>query len=393
MMFNKTGKPSDRKKPFAKKDDKPYAKRGEKSFVKRDDKPYTKTDDKSEAKRDDKPYVKRDDKPYVKRDSKPYVKRDSKPYAKRDSKPFTKREDAPLEKREDKPFNPNEKRSGKNRRDQHAVIKQEKESRIKKTIIDEESEMWKKSEDVGDSERIEGRNPVLEALKNDRPLNKIVIVNGQNEGVMKQIFGYAKEKGIVIQEVDKSRLDAISETGAHQGVIAYTAAAEYVEVEDILKKARGRGEDPFIVILDEITDPQNLGAIIRTCDAAGVHGVIIPKRRAVGLTAVVAKASAGAIEYVPVSRVANISQTIEFLKKEGVWIVGTDATGDKPYHKADYNGPIAIVIGNEGAGISRLVKENCDFVVRIPMKGKIASLNASAATALMLYEVVKQRLS
>ncbi|MEI6602971.1 MAG: 23S rRNA (guanosine(2251)-2'-O)-methyltransferase RlmB [Clostridia bacterium] len=253
--------------------------------------------------------------------------------------------------------------------------------------------MWRKSEDIGESEKIEGRNPVLEALKNNRPLNKIVIANGQNEGVMKQIFGYAKEKGIVIQEVDKSRLDAISDTGAHQGVIAYTAAAEYVEVEDILNKARGRGEDPFIVILDEITDPQNLGAIIRTCDAAGVHGVIIPKRRAVGLTAVVAKASAGAIEYVPVARVANISQTIDHLKKEGVWVIGTDPSGDKPYHKADYNGSIAIVIGNEGAGISRLVKENCDFVVRIPMKGKVASLNASAATALMLFEVVKQRLN
>jgi len=291
-----------------------------------------------------------------------------------------------------KPFNPNEKRSGKNRRDQHAVIKQEKEKRIKKIIIDEDSQMWQKSEDIGESEKIEGRNPVLEALKSNRPLNKIVIANGQNEGVMKQIFGYAKEKGIVIQEVEKSRLDAISETGAHQGVIAYTAAAEYVEVDDILNKARGRGEDPFIVILDEITDPQNLGAIIRTCDAAGVHGVIIPKRRAVGLTAVVAKASAGAIEYVPVARVANISQTIDILKKEGLWVVGTDPTGDKPYHKADFNGPIAIVIGNEGAGISRLVKENCDFVVRIPMKGKVASLNASAATALMLFEVVKQRL-
>ena len=320
---------------------------------------------------------------------KPFGKPGAKPYSKPSGSAFAKKEDKPA----DRPAkDPNEKRSGKNRRDQHAVIKKEKDFRNKKTILDEDSEMWRKSDDIGESERIEGRNPVLEALKAGRPFNKIIIANGTIEGVVKQIFGIAKEKGIVIQEVERSRLDAISDTGAHQGVIGYTAAAEYVEIDDILTKAKNKGEEPFIVILDEITDPQNLGAILRTCDAAGVHGVVIPKRRAVGLTAVVAKASAGAIEYVPVARVANISQTIDILKKNGIWVVGTDASGDKPYHKSKYDGPIAIVIGSEGSGISRLIKENCDFVVRIPMKGKVSSLNASAAAALMLFEVVKQRL-
>ncbi len=237
---------------------------------------------------------------------------------------------------------------------------------------------------------LEGRNAVLEALKSGRSIDKLFIQDGQLQGSIQQIIYEAKQEKIVIQRVNKQKLDALSITGNHQGVIAYVAAYNYVEVEDILQIAKEKEESPFILLLDEISDPHNLGAILRTANAAGVHGVIIPKRRAVGLTATVAKVSAGAIEYVKVARVSNLVQTIEELKKQGLWMVGSDMDGEVMY-TMNITGPIGIVIGNEGEGISRLVKEKCDFIAKIPMYGKISSLNASVASSLMMYEVVRQR--
>lgn len=237
---------------------------------------------------------------------------------------------------------------------------------------------------------IEGRNPVLEALKSDREIEKIFVQKGALEGSIRQIIAIAREKKILIKEVDKAKLDSLSSTRNHQGVIASAALYKYYEVDDILKAARDKGEDPFIVILDEITDNNNLGSILRTADAAGVHGIIIPKRRAVGLTPAVAKISSGAIEYVPVAKVTNLSQTIEYLKEEGLWIAGADMGGETYYSK-DMTGPVALVIGSEGEGLGRLVKENCDFLVSIPMKGRISSLNAAVSAAIILFEIQKQR--
>ncbi len=240
-------------------------------------------------------------------------------------------------------------------------------------------------------DRIEGRNPVFEALKAGRRIDKLFIQRDLSDGSLVKIRAIAKEKGIVVSEAAKQKLDAMSHTGSHQGVIAYTAMHEYAEIDDILALAKERGEHPFIVIADEISDPHNLGSIIRTADAAGVHGVIIPKRRAVGLSAIVAKASAGALEYVPVAKVGNITATIEELKEKGLWIAGAAMEGESVYGKVDLTGPLAIVIGSEGSGISRLVKENCDFLVSIPMKGKINSLNASVAAGVLMLEAAKQR--
>ncbi len=237
---------------------------------------------------------------------------------------------------------------------------------------------------------IEGRNPVLEALKSGREIDKIFIQKGAGEGSIRQIIAMAREKNILIKEVDKAKLDGLSVSNHHQGVIASAALYKYYEVDEILQIAKDKDEDPFIVVLDEIGDPHNLGSILRTCDAAGVHGVIIPKRRAVGLTPVVAKTSAGAIEYVPVAKVTNITQTIEYLKKKNIWIAGADVVG-APYYKKDMTGPIAVVIGSEGEGISRLVKERCDYLVSIPMCGKISSLNAGVSAAIIVYDVRKQR--
>ncbi|MCX7923701.1 MAG: 23S rRNA (guanosine(2251)-2'-O)-methyltransferase RlmB [Clostridia bacterium] len=240
-------------------------------------------------------------------------------------------------------------------------------------------------------DKLEGRNPVLEALKAGRSINKIMIARGDREGSIKQLIALAREKGIIVSEVERSFLDNISSTHAHQGVIAFVSVKEYVDVDDILKIAEEKGEPPYLLILDEIADPHNLGSMLRTADAVGVHGVVIPKRRAIGLTASVAKASAGAVEYVPVARVTNIAQTIEYLKKKNVWVVGTDASGEKAFFESDLKGPIAVVIGSEGEGMGKLVKESCDFVVNIPMKGQISSLNASVAGAIVMYEVLRQR--
>ncbi|WZL72652.1 23S rRNA (guanosine(2251)-2'-O)-methyltransferase RlmB [Clostridiaceae bacterium 35-E11] len=241
------------------------------------------------------------------------------------------------------------------------------------------------------SDKIEGRNPVLEALRADREIDKILVAKGAAQGSIQKIIAMAKDKKIPVQYVEKQKIDQLSTSHAHQGIIAFVAAYRYVEVEDILQYAINKEEDPFILILDEITDPHNLGSMIRTADAAGVHGVIIPKRRAVGLTSVVAKTSAGALEYVPVAKVSNIAQTIEYLKEKGVWIIGADMTGETSYYNRDLTGKIALIIGSEGKGIGRLIKEKCDFLVNIPMRGEVSSLNASVAASILMYEVVKQR--
>lgn len=238
---------------------------------------------------------------------------------------------------------------------------------------------------------IEGRNPVLEALKSGREIEKIMIAKGTKEGSINKIVGMARDKKIMIQTVDRAKLDSMSDTNSHQGVIAIAASYTYKTVEDILELAREREEDPFIIILDEIEDPHNLGAIIRSAECAGAHGIIIPKRRSVGVTPVVSKTSAGAVEYVPVAKVTNISATIEMLKKENIWIYGAHMDGDSYYYEKDMKGPIGLVIGSEGSGISRIVKEKCDFLVKIPMKGKVSSLNASVAASILTYDVVRQR--
>lgn len=239
---------------------------------------------------------------------------------------------------------------------------------------------------------IEGRNAVLEAFRSGKTIDKLFVLDGCQDGPVKSIIREAKKTDTIINFVDKERLDRLAGTGHHQGVVAQAAAYEYAEVEDILKAAKDKGEVPFIFILDEIEDPHNLGAIIRTANQAGAHGVIIPKRRAVGLTATVAKTSAGAINYTPVAKVTNISKTIEDLKKQGMWFVCADMDGTTMYD-LNLTGPIGLVIGNEGSGVGRLVKEKCDFVASIPMKGDIDSLNASVAAGVLAYEIVRQRMT
>ena len=238
---------------------------------------------------------------------------------------------------------------------------------------------------------IEGRNAVLEALRSCKPMDKLYVLDGCQDGPIRTIVREAKKHDVILQFVTKERLNQLSETGKHQGVIAHAAAYEYAQVEDMLELAKSRGEDPFIFLLDNIEDPHNLGAIIRTANLAGAHGVIIPKRRAVGLTATVARTSAGALNYTPVARVTNLKKTVEDLKKQGLWFVCADMDGTVMYD-LDLKGPIGLVIGNEGEGVSRLMKENCDFVAGIPMKGDIDSLNASVAAGVLAYEIVRQRL-
>lgn len=238
---------------------------------------------------------------------------------------------------------------------------------------------------------IEGRNAVLEAFRAGKTIDKLFVLDGCQDGPVKSILREAKKTDTIINFVDKERLDRLANSGHHQGVVAQAAAYEYAEVEDILNAAKEKGEAPFIFILDEIEDPHNLGAIIRTANLCGAHGVIIPKRRAVGLTATVAKTSAGAVNYTPVAKVTNIAKTIEELKKEGMWFVCADMDGQTMYD-LNLTGPIGLVIGNEGAGVSRLVKEKCDFTASIPMKGDIDSLNVSVAAGVLAYEIVRQRL-
>lgn len=235
-----------------------------------------------------------------------------------------------------------------------------------------------------------GRNSVMEALKGQREIDKILVQKGEKEGSVIKIISLAKSKAVVVQEVEKAKLDELTGREKHQGVLAYVAAHEYATVDDILEDAKEKGEAPFILILDNIQDPHNLGAIIRTAHNAGVHGIIIPKRRAVGLTGTVAKSSAGALEYMKVAKVSNIVQTIRELKERGLWIACADMDG-KTLYEENLTGPIGIVVGSEGEGVSKLTKENCDYIVSVPMYGKVTSLNASVAASLMVYEVVRQR--
>ena len=238
---------------------------------------------------------------------------------------------------------------------------------------------------------IEGRNAVIEALRAGTAIDKIYIMKGETDSALGHIASAAREKGIVVVDADRRKLDGMSRTHSHQGVIALAAVREYASVDDILNAAREKGENPLIVVCDELSDPHNLGAVIRTAECAGAHGVIIPKRRSAGLTAVVAKTSAGAVSHIPVARVPNLPALLKELKDEGVWVFGTAADGDRLLYDADLKGPAAIVIGSEGDGMSRLVREQCDFLVSIPMRGQVNSLNASAAAAVVLYEAVRQR--
>ena len=239
---------------------------------------------------------------------------------------------------------------------------------------------------------VAGRNAVMEMLKGSRSVNRLLVANGSSEGSMREIIDLAKEKGINIQFYDRSKLDAMAPGIRHQGVLAQVPPVQYAELEDILQIARDRNEPPFIVLLDELEDPHNLGAILRTADAAGVHGVLIPKHRSCPLSATVAKTSAGAVEHVPVARIGNMVQTIKKLKKEGLWVAAADMDGTD-YYDTDLTGSLLLVIGSEGQGVGRLIKEQCDFVVRIPMVGKINSLNASVAGSILMYEAMKQRIS
>ena len=240
--------------------------------------------------------------------------------------------------------------------------------------------------------QLEGRNALQEALRAGRTIDKVFIASGDTDKGLQRLAAEAKDAGAVVVPVDRRKLDQMSFTRSHQGVIALAAAHEYATIDEILEEAGSRGENALIVICDELTDPHNLGAIMRSAECAGAHGVIIPKRRSVGLTATVAKASAGAVEYMKVARVTNINNAIQELKERGVWVFGTAAEGSIPMYKADLTGPAAIVIGNEGDGMSPLVRKNCDVMVSIPMQGRISSLNASAAAAILLYEAVRQRL-
>lgn len=237
-----------------------------------------------------------------------------------------------------------------------------------------------------------GRNAVIEAIRSGRGINKLLIADGDKEGSVKEVISLAKEQGIVIQFVERSKIEGIAGGLRHQGVLAYVAPVAYSNLETILQAAETKGEAPFLLLLDELEDPHNLGALLRTADATGVHGVLIPKRRSVPLTATVAKTSAGAVEYVPVARIGNIAQTLRKLKDKGFWVAGADMDGSQNYYEADLTGPLVLVVGSEGHGMSRLTKEQCDFIVKMPMVGKINSLNASVAGSILMYESMRQRL-
>ena len=242
-------------------------------------------------------------------------------------------------------------------------------------------------------DQVEGRNSVIELLESGRDINKIYISNGEKHGSINKIIELAKKRKVVISQVDRNKINQMSQTDNNQGVIAIVPPFDYCDVEDILQDAKNKKVDPFVVILDGIEDPHNLGSIIRTAETAGVHGIIIPKRRAASVNSTVNKTSAGAVEHMKIARVNNLNETINYLKENGVWICGTDINAEKYYYNQDLTGPLGIVIGNEGKGISEKVKKNCDFNVKIPMKGKITSLNASVSTGIIVYESVKQRIA
>lgn len=282
----------------------------------------------------------------------------------------------------------------KERRKNDKKIKKNKKSNIeKKQVISRKEETIKKTkEERKFDDQIEGRNSVLELLESGKDINKIFVTRGEKHGSINKIIAIAKERKIIVVEKDKKQMEEMAQEENYQGVIAIVPPFEYVEIEDILQTAKERNEDPFVVILDGIEDPHNLGSIIRTAETAGVHGIIIPKRRAASVNSTVNKTSAGAVEHMKIARVNNISDSIEELKKQGLWICGTDIETNKYYYNQDLTGPLGIVIGNEGKGISDKVKKNCDFLVKIPMKGKVTSLNASVSTGIIVYEAVKQRM-
>ena len=287
-----------------------------------------------------------------------------------------------------------ERRSGQDRRnfagkrrDKRDMPNRIKEERGKDTRREEDKEIEKRFDD-----QIEGRNSVLELLESGKDVNKIFVTRGEKHGSINKILGIAKERKIIVVEKDKKQMDEMAQEENYQGVIAIVPPFEYVEISDILQVAKERNEDPFVIVLDGIEDPHNLGSIIRTAETAGVHGVIIPKRRAASVNSTVNKASAGAVEHMKIARVTNISDAIEELKQAGLWVCGTAVDTNKYYYNQDLTGPLAIVIGNEGKGIGEKVKKNCDFLVKIPMKGKIQSLNASVSTGIVVYESVKQRI-
>ena len=269
------------------------------------------------------------------------------------------------------------------------------DDRARKPRYEDKPRQAKKVEKTDDSGefKVEGRNAVIELLKSGKPVNKVFIQKGERQGSINEVIKLAKKNNNLISEVEKSKLDMLSDTGHHQGVIAFVAAVEYKNLDDIFALADERNEDPFILIADEIEDPHNLGALIRTAECAGCHGVIIPKRRAVGVTEVVAKTSVGATQYVPIVRVNNINECIKELKDRGVWIVGTDGSAEKLYTDENLTGSIAIVIGSEGKGMGSLTMKNCDFLVKIPMMGKITSLNASVSGGIVVFEALRQRLN
>ena len=286
-----------------------------------------------------------------------------------------------------------ERRSGQDRRNltDRRNIKREtperrKDERRRETRREEDTTIEKRFDD-----QIEGRNSVLELLESGKDVNKIFVTRGEKHGSINKILGIAKERKIIVVEKDKKQMDEMAQEENYQGVIAIVPPFEYVEISDILQVAKERNEDPFVIVLDGIEDPHNLGSIIRTAETAGVHGVIIPKRRAASVNSTVNKASAGAVEHMKIARVTNISDAIEELKQAGLWICGTDVSAEKYYYNQDLTGPLGIVIGNEGKGISDKVKKNCDFNVKIPMRGKIQSLNASVSTGIIVYETVKQK--
>jgi len=348
---------------------------------KKDDRGFDKSSPKGRNKDASRPYSKDVSRPYSKDVSRPYSKDVSRPYSKDTEKPRGKDVERPRTGRDaERPSSKYTERPHGRDLDRPRTSRDSERPRRSEEPVEEVAE-----------DRLEGRNSVIEALRANRTINKLLIAKGDTEGSINQIIGMARERKIIVQEVDRQRLDMLSSTKAHQGVIAFVAMKDYVEVDEIIAIAKAKGEDPFIVILDEITDPHNLGSVMRTVDAVGAHGVIIPKRRAVGLTAAVSKAAAGAVEYVPVARVVNISQTINDLKKKNIWVVGADSSGDKYYYEHDLKGPIALVVGSEGEGMTKLVRESCDFVVKIPMKGDISSLNASVAGAVLMYEIMRQR--
>ena len=285
-----------------------------------------------------------------------------------------------------------ERRSGQDRRKmpdrknlKMETIDRRKEEKRKEIRREEDAE--KRFDD-----QIEGRNSVLELLESGKDVNKIFVTRGEKHGSINKILGIAKERKIIVVEKDKKQMDEMAQEENYQGVIAIVPPFEYVEISDILEVAKERNEDPFVIVLEGIEDPHNLGSIIRTAETAGVHGVIIPKRRAVSVNSTVNKVSAGAVEHMKIARVTNISDAIDKLKRAGLWICGTDINTEKYYYNQDLTGPLAIVIGNEGKGIGEKVKKNCDFLVKIPMKGKVQSLNASVSTGIVVYEAVKQRI-